>query len=97
MGSVLQSAAYLGAVSLHAQDLTVPTGGTRPQDGAQAFNLVHVYDDTVVHSVVPIDVPHTLEHIDAAEARRRLALAGVGEISSRSAGAPPTEPLTLVR
>ncbi|WP_396657378.1 phosphodiesterase [Microbacterium sp.] len=81
----------------YAQDLTVPTGGTRPQDGAQAFNLVHVYDDTVVHSVVPIDVPHTLEHIDAAEARRRLALAGVGEISSRSAGAPPTEPLTLVR
>ena len=77
----------------YAQDLTVPTGGTRPQDGAQAFNLIHVYDDTVVHSVVPIDVPHTLEHIDADEAQRRLLAAGV---SSLSTPAPPTEPLTLV-
>ncbi|MBA8815775.1 3',5'-cyclic AMP phosphodiesterase CpdA [Microbacterium halimionae] len=61
----------------YAQDLTVPTGGTRPQDGSQAFNLVHVYDDTVVHSVVPVDVPVPLEYIDAAEAERRLADAGV--------------------
>lgn len=81
----------------YAQDLTVPTGGSRPQDGAQAFNLVHVYDDTVVHSVVPIDVPRTLEHIDAEEARRRLLLAGVDAVSSRSAAAPPTAPLSLVR
>ncbi|MBB2974896.1 3',5'-cyclic AMP phosphodiesterase CpdA [Microbacterium endophyticum] len=61
----------------YAQDLTVPTGGTRPQDGSQAFNLVHVYDDTVVHSVVPVDVPEPLEYIDAAEAERRLSEAGV--------------------
>jgi len=61
----------------YAQDLTVPVGGTRPQDGARAFNLVHVYDQTVVHSVVPIDVPRTLEHIDAEESRRRLRAAGI--------------------
>ncbi|MGH7292421.1 MAG: phosphodiesterase, partial [Myxococcota bacterium] len=61
----------------YAQDLTVPVGGTRPQDGAQAFNMVHIYDDTVVHSVVPVEAPNTLEHIDAAEAQRRLAEAGV--------------------
>src|SRR4051794_10156223 len=57
----------------YAQDLTVPVGGTRPQDGAQAFNLVHVYDHTIVHSVVTVDVPLTLEYIDPAEARRRIA------------------------
>lgn len=61
----------------YSQDLTVPVGGTRPQDGARAYNLVHVYDDTVVHSVVPVQVPRTLEHIDAVEAQRRLAAAGV--------------------
>ena len=80
----------------YAQDLTVPTGGTRPQDGAQAFNLVHVYDDTVVHSVVPVDVPRTLEHIDADEARRRLVAAGVRPLSGASKDAP-TEPIALVR
>lgn len=71
----------------YSQDLTVPTGGTRPQDGAQAFNLVQVYDDTVVHSVVPIDAPRPLEHIDPAEVRRRLAAAGVGPFSAPSAAA----------
>jgi Icc protein len=80
----------------YAQDLTVPTGGTRPQDGAQAFNLVHLYDDTVVHSVVPVDAPRTLEHIDAAEAQRRLALAGVGPFSAVRKDAP-TEPIALPR
>ncbi len=85
----------------YAQDLTVPVGGTRPQDGAQAFNMVHVYDDTVVHSVVPIDVSRTLEHIDAAEARRRLRLAGVAPAGARPAIsppriAPPTEPIPVL-
>lgn len=80
----------------YAQDLTVPAGGTRPQDGAQAFNLVHLYDDTVVHSVVPVDAPRVLEHIDAAEARRRLALAGVGPFSAARTDAP-TEPISLPR
>jgi Icc protein len=80
----------------YAQDLTVPTGGTRPQDGAQAFNLVHLYADTVVHSVVPVDVPRTLEHIDAAEAQRRLVLAGVDPFSGVRTDAP-TEPIALPR
>ncbi|MFE7844370.1 phosphodiesterase [Microbacterium sp. NPDC057407] len=80
----------------YAQDLTVPTGGTRPQDGAQAFNLVHLYDDTVVHSVVPVDAPRVLEYIDPAEAQRRLALAGVGPFISERRDAP-TEPIALPR
>lgn len=80
----------------YAQDLTVPTGGTRPQDGAQAFNLVHLYDDTVVHSVVPVDVPRVLEYIDPAEAQRRLALAGIGPFNAARTDAP-TEPIALPR
>jgi len=80
----------------YAQDLTVPVGGTRPQDGAQAFNIVHVYDDTVVHSVVPVDAPRTLEHIDAQEAQRRLLSAGVAPLSASRKDAP-TEPIPLLR
>ena len=63
----------------YAQDLTVPVGGTRPQDGSQAFNLIHVFDDTIVHSVVAVDAPHPLEHIDADEARRRLLDVGIAQ------------------
>jgi 3',5'-cyclic-AMP phosphodiesterase len=83
----------------YAQDLTVPIGGTRPQDGAQAFNLVHVYDETVVHSVVPVDATRTLEHIDAAEARRRLSAAGVAPTAGVSGGRrdAPTEPIAVLR
>lgn len=73
----------------YAQDLTVPVGGTRPQDGAQSYNLVHVYDDTVVHSVVPVDVPQVLEYIDPLEAQRRLDDAGVRPFSSPSRGRAP--------
>lgn len=63
----------------YAQDLTVPSGGTRPQDGSQAFNLVHVFDDTVVHSVVSVEAPQPLEHIDQDEVRQRLLLAGIDQ------------------
>ncbi|MBW9121045.1 phosphodiesterase [Microbacterium trichothecenolyticum] len=79
----------------YAQDLTVPTGGTRPQDGAQAFNIVHVYDDTVVHSVVPVDAPRALEHIDAEEAQRRLGLAGVAPFIAARKDAP-TAPIPVL-
>ncbi|MDQ1215942.1 phosphodiesterase [Microbacterium arborescens] len=81
----------------YAQDLTVPVGGTRPQDGAQSFNFVHVYDDTVVHSVVPIDAPTTLEYTDAGEAQRRLAEAGIAPVSASRRSAPPTRPVPVLR
>ncbi|HCJ50197.1 MAG TPA: phosphodiesterase, partial [Microbacterium sp.] len=69
----------------YAQDLTVPVGGTRPQDAAQAYNLVHVYDETIVHSVVPIAAAPALEYIDADEAQRRLSDAGIEGALTRAA------------
>jgi Icc protein len=80
----------------YAQDLTVPVGGTRPQDGAQSYNLVHVFDDTVVHSVVAVEAPTPLEYIDAREAERRLVAAGV-EPEVRARRMPPTAPVPILR
>jgi 3',5'-cyclic AMP phosphodiesterase CpdA len=72
----------VASATCYTQDLAVPIGGTRGQDAARAFNLVHVYDQTIVHSVVPVGQSQAqdaapLEYIDAAETRRRLAEAGV--------------------
>ena len=81
----------------YAQDLTVPVGGTRPQDGSQSYNLVHVFDDTVVHSVVPVDAPRVMEYTDPDAARRRLADAGIAGVSVRRRADPPTRPLPVLR
>jgi Icc protein len=67
----------VASATCYTQDLTVPAGGTRGQDAARAFNLVHVYDQTIVHSVVPAGPGQSLDYVDAAETRRRLAAAGV--------------------
>lgn len=86
----------VASATCYTQDLTVPIGGTRPQDGAQGFNLVHVYDETIVHSVVTVDAAQPLEHVDAAEARRRLSVAGIVPAVSASRPDAPTEPLPIL-
>ncbi|MGV9752634.1 phosphodiesterase [Nocardia farcinica] len=64
--------------SCYTQDLAVAEGGIRGRDGAQAFNFVHVYPDTVVHSVVPIDAGPTVgSPATPDEAAARLAAEGI--------------------
>lgn len=68
----------VASATCYTQDLNVEPGAIRGRDGAQAFNLVHVYDDTVVHSVVPIGSYDTVgEYVHADEVARRLERAGV--------------------
>jgi Icc protein len=56
----------------------VPVGGTRGQDSGQSFNLVHVYEHTIVHSVVPLGSSTTVgEYVPPEETERRLAAAGI--------------------
>jgi 3',5'-cyclic AMP phosphodiesterase CpdA len=90
----------VASATCYTQDLTVPVGGTRPRDAAQGFNLVHVYDETIVHSVVPLEVAEALQYVDAAESTERLRDAGIEipasrELSSRQS--PPTAPLPILR
>lgn len=93
--------------SCYTQDLRIADGGMQPRDGAQSYNLVHVYDETIVHSVVPFSDAPPAEVTSAEETARRLARAGViipPASPSRSVAplersepvAPPTEPLPLV-
>lgn len=68
----------VASATCYTQDLNVPAGGTRPRNGAQAFNMVHVYDHTIVHSVVPLGGHPTVgEYVGPEEARRRLDAAGI--------------------
>lgn len=44
----------VAAATCYTMDLLHPSPSIRGQDGGQAFNLIHVYDDRIVHSVVPV-------------------------------------------
>ncbi|HWD62811.1 MAG TPA: phosphodiesterase [Humibacter sp.] len=67
----------VASATCYTQDLNVPVGGTRGQDGARAFNLVHVYPTTVLHSVVPAGQYAALDYIDADESASRLRREGI--------------------
>ncbi len=67
----------VASASCYTQDLLAPSGGSRPRDGARAFNFVHVYPSTVLHTVVPLEMTDTLADVTPAEAARRLAELGI--------------------
>jgi 3',5'-cyclic-AMP phosphodiesterase len=68
----------VASASCYTQDLNVPVGGSRGQDAGQSFNLVHVYEHTIVHSVVPLGSATTVgEYVSPEETERRLAAAGI--------------------
>ncbi|MFJ4253934.1 metallophosphoesterase [Microbacterium sp. NPDC090003] len=65
--------------SAYGQDLAQPLGATRGQDAAQGYNLVHVYADSVVHSVVSLERGSDVgEPVGAADAAERIAGRGIG-------------------
>ncbi|MFJ4208932.1 phosphodiesterase [Paenarthrobacter sp. NPDC089675] len=68
----------VASATCYTQDLGVRAGGQRGRDGAQSYNMVHVYEHTIVHSVVPMSGGVTVgEPADAEEVQRRLAAAGI--------------------
>jgi 3',5'-cyclic AMP phosphodiesterase CpdA len=68
----------VASATCYTQDLTVAAGGTRGRDGAQACNLVHVYQDTVVHSVIPLGSGKTVgAFVSPAQAQRKIAESGM--------------------
>ncbi|WP_327110140.1 phosphodiesterase [Nocardia sp. NBC_01730] len=90
----------VASATCYSQDLGVAQGGTRGRDGAQAFNYVHVYPDTVVHSVVPIDRGPTVgTPATPEEANRKLVeegivippAAGIPQVMRRRASTPESD------
>jgi Icc protein len=79
----------VASATCYTQDLNVPIGGTRGRDGAQAFNLVHVYENTVLHSVVPLGQDAAVSYVDAAETALILARNGVEFPASGTLPPPP--------
>ena len=67
----------VASATCYTQDLNVQVGGTRGRDGAQAFNLIHVYDDTVLHSVVPIGEYAAVSYVSPEETAAILAREGI--------------------
>jgi 3',5'-cyclic AMP phosphodiesterase CpdA len=67
----------VASATCYTQDLTGEARGTRPQDGNRSYNLVHVYDDLVLHSVVPVAAGVTMSATSAAESAAVLAAHGV--------------------
>ena len=84
----------VSSATCYTQDLNVPVGGTLGRDGARAFNLVHVYPGTVLHSVVPLGHYPTLEYVDPAESARRLRASGVEITPSETLPALREPPMT---
>lgn len=57
----------VASATCYTQDLNVKGGSMRGQDGAQGFNLVHFYEDRVMHTVVPIGEFSTVYEVTAEQ------------------------------
>jgi len=92
----------VASATCYTQDLNVPVGGTRGRNGAQAFNLIHVYDDTVLHSVVPIGEYAVVAYVSPEETAAILAKNGITIAPAvnphvvATPHQPPTRELTVV-
>ena len=85
----------VASATCYTQDLNVPVGGTKGRDGARAFNLVHVYEHTVLHSVVPVGQYAALDYIDAEGTARRLAASGIRIAERVNSPVAPEPPMTM--
>jgi len=66
----------VASATCYTQDLDIPNGALRARDGGQAFNFVHVYDDTVVHSVVPLGDFPVMKEVTSVDVMRDLRASG---------------------
>ncbi|WOP19516.1 metallophosphoesterase [Raineyella sp. LH-20] len=63
----------VASATCYTQDLQVPYPAARGQAGGQSYNLVHVYEDRVLHSIVPIGDYPTAYAMDGEQLAAFLA------------------------
>ena len=74
----------VASATCYTQDLATP--GTRGQNAGQGYNMVHLYEDSVVHSVVPLQEEGTVgQQVSPGETAARLAAAGIRIPETRAA------------
>lgn len=81
----------VASATCFTQDLTAPVGAQRLVDGAQSYNLVSVFDETVMHTVVPVTESPVLSNVSSEEATRLLELEDVRFEESAIAAARTAE------
>ncbi|SFS01128.1 3',5'-cyclic AMP phosphodiesterase CpdA [Microbacterium sp. cf046] len=64
----------VAAATCYTMDLARPAAEVNGMDAGQSFHLVHVYDDTITHAVVPVVDAETGEYFSAAWVERMAAL-----------------------
>lgn len=64
----------VAAATCYTMNLQRPPQRVNGMDGGQSFHLVHVYDDTITHSVVPVGAAATAAVFDEAWVERMAAL-----------------------
>jgi len=65
----------VAAATCYTMDLARPAVEVNGMDAGQSFHLVHVYDDTITHAVVPVvDDPQTGEYFTAEWTERMARL-----------------------
>jgi 3',5'-cyclic AMP phosphodiesterase CpdA len=84
----------VASATCYTQDLNVAVGGTKGRDGAQSFNLVHLFEETVLHSVVPVGQFSQVSFRSPAETAAALLREG---FTIRAAGSGRAEKLTTGR
>jgi 3',5'-cyclic AMP phosphodiesterase CpdA len=75
----------VASATCYTQDLQVRYPAARGQDGAQAYNLVHVYGDRVVHSVVPIGQFPTVYEMTSEQLDAFLAMSEADQLAAVAA------------
>lgn len=77
----------VASATCYTQDLSIPFPTTRAQDGAQSMNLVHVYPDRMLHSVIPLGDYDTVYAVSAEQMSAFMDApteASLGEVSHGS-------------
>jgi hypothetical protein len=85
----------VASATCYTQDLNVRSGGTKARNGAQSFNLVHVYENTVLHSVVPVGTYSEVSYVSAEESAAILEREGITVLPAASAAILEDTQLTV--
>jgi 3',5'-cyclic AMP phosphodiesterase CpdA len=65
---------HVASATCYTMNLALPAVEVNGMDAGQAFHLVHVYDDTITHAVVPVTDAPTADFFSADWVARMAAL-----------------------